>query len=559
MKEIQEYLIKLYPDNYLAITQQIKDLISSKAPDSWLDSLDQKNVMLITYGDSIQKTNEIPLKTLKHFLDTHTDKLIKNVHILPMFPYSSDDGFSVIDYTAINPILGDWADIESLAKDYELMFDAVINHISAQSEWFKGFLKGDPKYNHFFITCDANLDYSEVVRPRALPLYYTFETSRGAVDVWATFSNDQIDLNYQNPEVLLEVLKILIFYIQKGARFIRLDAVGFLWKKVGTPSIHLKETHLIVQLIRRVIDSIDPGVKLITETNVPHQENISYFGDTASEAHMVYQFPLPPLTLFSFITEAATHLMNWATTLADTPLKKNTTYFNFLASHDGIGMRPVEAILNPAEKEMMVNHVINNGGKVSYKINKDGTHSPYELNINYMDALSHPTDSQSIKVKKMLAAHAILLSMQGLPAIYIHSLLGSTSDIKGLNTSGINRRINREKLQYDAISDVLSDESSRQSQVFEGLKWMIKIRGNQSAFHPHAGQTIVPLDSKVFSVIRFNQTETILCVINVSSQPVSLETAYIGFDLIEEKPITKTIAMNPYQVRWIVLDSPGSN
>lgn len=288
------------------------------------------------------------MQALKTFLDREMEETISGVHLLPMFPYTSDDGFSVQDFREIDPELGTWKDIEALGENYDLMFDAVINHVSKSSVYFQEFLKGNEKYRNFFIVADPDEDYSSVTRPRALPLLTAFETADGEKYVWTTFSEDQIDLNYKEPAVLLEILDILLFYASKGARFLRFDAIGFAWKEKGTTCMHLPQTHELIKLMREVLEECAKGCTIITETNVPHKENISYFGDGTDEAGLVYQFPLPPLTLYSYIVGNAEKLTEWAASLE--PTNPQTTYFNFLASHDGIGMRPVEDILSEEER-----------------------------------------------------------------------------------------------------------------------------------------------------------------------------------------------------------------
>ncbi|AUD62908.1 hypothetical protein BK010_04655 [Tenericutes bacterium MO-XQ] len=553
--KVIEILKTIYPVQFEDVHVKIEKLIDKHKIEKQINWVSEKDIMLITYGDSIIKEGEKPLQTLNHFLNTFTKDQMTNVHLLPMFPFSSDDGFSVIDYEKINQDLGDWDDINALAKHRGLMFDAVINHISKSSDWFQGYLNGDETYKNYFVECDPKKDYSDVVRPRALPLYYPYQTSDGIKYVWATFSDDQIDLNYRHPDVLIHILEILIKYAKNGARFIRFDAVGFLWKKIGTSSIHLHETHLLVQLMRYVLDQTVPGTIIVSETNVPHKENITYFGDGTNEAHMVYQFPLPPLTLFSFVSGDATKLTDWARSLDDTRLTNQTTYFNFLASHDGIGMRPVEDILNHEEKQMLVNHVTVNGGKISYKNNKDGSTTPYELNISYQDAVSKLGDTQKVRISKFLGAQVILLSMIGIPGIYIHSLLGSRNDYEGLESSKINRRINREKLNYDLLAKEIKDSKSTRYQVFNQYLDLIDIRKQHKAFSPFSSQEVLSLDHRVFSLIRSDEktSERILVLVNVSDQEIKLDTLYQGKDLVHQEHIKDTIILKPYQYRWILL------
>lgn len=535
------------------IYKQIEEIIDkyskeNKTGSSWVN---EEDVMLITYGDSIREEGMPSLQTMKEFLIEYVDS-VNAVHFLPFFPYTSDDGFSVVDFREIDPELGSWDDVNEIADQYDLMFDAVINHISKESDWFKGFLNNDPKYQDYFVEADPNLDYSQVTRPRALPLLTPFDTDQGTKYLWTTFSDDQIDINYKNPKVLLEIIDILNMYAKNGAKYLRLDAIGFMWKKLGTSCIHLEETHALIKLMRDVLEVSAPGTILITETNVPHEDNISYFGNGYDEAHMVYQFPLPPLTLFSFLTGNARKLTEWAASLE--PTTSETSYFNFLASHDGVGLRPTEGVLTDDERQFLVDTTNEHGGLVSYRDNGDGTKSPYELNINYLNALVHPDQNDDVKVKRFLAAHSILLSIVGVPGVYIHSLLGSENYYKGVEESNINRRINREKLDKGQLVKDLNDDTLR-AKVFNELSDLIKLRRTQKAFHPNAKQEVLFLDDRVFSIIRENEEtgDTVLVLVNVSNEIVHLNTEYTGKDLIHDIHIDGDIELAPNQFMWITL------
>ena len=145
------------------------------------------------------KPGEPPLKTLAEFCARHLKGMVSGIHLLPFYPWSSDDGFSVKDFFAVEPSYGTWEDIARLGADFDLMFDAVFNHVSAQGEWFQRFLADDPRYRDFFIAVAGSPDLSQVVRPRALPLLTEFSTAAGPKKVWTTFSADQVDLNFKNP------------------------------------------------------------------------------------------------------------------------------------------------------------------------------------------------------------------------------------------------------------------------------------------------------------------------------------------------------------------------
>jgi glycosidase len=536
------------------------------------ERLTERDVILITYGDQVSEPGQPPLETLAELLEEHVGGVVTGVHILPFFPYSSDDGFSVVDYTAVDPDLGTWAHVERLGRTFRLMFDAVVNHISARSRWFQEFLRGNPDFADYFIVVEEGTDLSQVVRPRALPLLTRVQAVGGERLVWTTFSADQIDLNYSNPDVLLEVVEVLLLYVEKGAQIIRLDAIAYLWKRIGTPCIHLEETHRVVKLLRAVLDAVVPHVVLITETNVPHEENVSYFGDGADEAQMVYQFPLPPLVLHALHSGDASHLSGWAAGLS-TP-SENATFFNFLASHDGVGVRPVETILSPSEVQGLVERTLAHGGHVSYKAEPDGSQTVYELNISYFDALSDPQGSESldVQVRRFLASQAIMLSLAGVPGIYVHSLFGSRSYPAGVEQTGRYRSINREKFQRAELERALADPSSLRRQVFYPYLHLIRTRAAHPAFHPNGPQRVLSVHPALFVLLRSatDGSEALLCVHNVSdgAQSLRVDLDALPFphagcvrDIIAGGtfPVDGagylTLQVAPYQVLWLTGDA----
>jgi glucosylglycerate phosphorylase len=555
VRNVEERLKTIYGEDFKEeFLTSFTGLVDKWSRHSWESAapVSEENVYLITYGDSIYEEGKPTLASLRTFLNEKVKGSITDVHLLPMFPYTSDDGFSVVDYRQVDPKLGDWTNIEELAQDYRLMFDFVANHISKSSAWFQGYINGEERYKEYFVPKNPSFDPSGVVRPRTSPLYHEYEGRDGLKTAWTTFSEDQVDLNFRHFPVLKETTDILLEYASKGGTSIRLDAIGFIWKESGTTSIHLPQAHEIIKLWREVMDFFKPNTQIITETNVPHKENISYFGDGTDEANMVYQFSLPPLVLFSLTTHNGEKLTEWAKTI-DT-VSDTATYFNFLASHDGIGMRPTEGILTENEKHLLVNKVKENGGRVSYKANSDGSQSVYELNINYSAALVNQGEdtTEELEVKKMLAAHSILLSFVGVPAIYYHSLLGSHNDEAGVASSGINRRINREKLELSSILGEL-ETSSRRKGIFEGLQEMISIRQKESAFSPYAGQEVLELGANLFGLKRFNQEtgESITFVVNLDAAPAAVTLPHSGFDLQSGKEVSGEVELNSYEFMWV--------
>ncbi|MBC2183821.1 sugar phosphorylase [Listeria sp. FSL L7-0233] len=512
-----------------------------------IDTISEKNVYLIAYGDSIFEKNKHPLQTLNEFLQEYAQEIITDVHLLPIFPSTSDDGFSVTDYKQIDEQLGDWDDVQKMSENFRVMLDFVANHMSKSSDWFKRFSDNEAPYNQFFIEKDSQFDYKNVTRPRTSPLFHKYENGK---ELWTTFSEDQLDLNVRNIDCLVALTDVLLFYASKQATSIRLDAIGFLWKTSGTTCMHLPETHEIISLWRLLIDELYPNLQIITETNVPHEENISYFGDGENEANMVYQFPLPPLVLHTFTCHDATKLSTWAKSISQ--VSSTATYFNFLASHDGIGMRPATGILSDEEINSLVQKAVQNGGQVSYKDNADGTQSVYELNINYGEALQNLEEdtTEELVTKKIIAAHSILLTLQGVPAIYYHSLLGSKNDLIGYEESGINRRINREKLEKNQLARELETDIYRQT-IFTSLKKLVQIRRNHTAFSPFATQEILDLGADVFAIKRESDTECIYGIINVTSQDIRKIIAFSGTNLLTNQLVTSELELAAYEVVWI--------
>lgn len=565
-RELEQHLTFIYGDqgedtvkHTLSELRTLLETFSEQHPDlkhTASERLSEKDAVLITYGDQISEPNKAPLKSLGEFAQEHLKGVLNGIHLLPFYPYTSDDGFSVVDYLQVDPKLGSWEDVETLGQSFRLMFDAVINHVSASSPWFQGFLQGDPDYRDYFITVDPDTDLSSIVRPRATPLLTPFETSEGTKHVWTTFSADQIDLNYAHPPVLLEVTRTLLEYVARGAEIIRLDAITYLWKEIGSSGVHHPKTHRVMQLLRSVMNIVAPRVVLLTETNVPHQENISYFGDGYNEAQMVYNFALPPLTLHAFMRGDASTLEDWANTL-DTP-SGDTCFFNFLASHDGVGVRPVEGMLPEADVAALVERARSHGGLVSTKRNADGSESPYELNINYFDALSNPNAGEALElqVSRFLCAQSIMLTLAGVPGIYVHSLLGSRSDHEGVEKTGRNRSINREKFERGRLERELSDPEHLRHRVFSAYRSMLQTRRAEPAFHPQAPQRILNTPRAIFGLERTRPdgSGALYCLHNLSDtfQDVQLPIKRARDLLTGERLDTaQRVTLEPYQVRWL--------
>ena len=534
----------------------------SPGPAAHQNNWDEADILVITYGDSVQAPEEKPLHTLKRFLDDCLKDTVNAVHVLPFFPYSSDDGFSVMDYRQVNESLGDWDDIREIGSGYKLMADLVVNHMSARSRWFDNFRRREDPGKDYFFEADPGLDLSEVVRPRTSPLLVPIQTEDGERHVWCTFSEDQVDLNFANPQVLVEFVQIIRFYLEQGVRIFRLDAVAYLWKEPGTSCIHLQQTHELIKIMRLLVEHHTPDAILITETNVPNRENLTYFGN-ANEAHVIYNFSLPPLLINTLVSGNSRHLKTWLMSMP--PAQMGTTYLNFIASHDGIGMRPTDGLLTEEEKGDLIRCMETFGGKVSYRRLGNGGNQPYEINISLWDALKgtekHGPDQWQLQ--RFLCAHAIMLALEGIPAFYIHSLLGTGNDHARVEHTGRLRSINRGQWQLQTLEQELENPLSHHCQVFSCLKRLIDIRRAQPAFHPNATQFTLHLGLKIFGFWRqsMRRDQSIFCIHNITDEVQQVSLADINLigtdhwrDLISGESVddlSGSLTLKPYQAVWL--------
>lgn len=566
LERIKIHLVSIYGEgdyedliNQLVSAMRIDEHFYQPVP--YTSHWDEKDIALITYGDSLLKDGEKPLETLSGFVDRHLSEAISIVHILPFFPWTSDDGFAVSDYDRVNPTLGEWTDIEELAKRYRIMSDLVVNHCSGSHRWFEQYQRGEEPGSGYFVEASPGDDLSQVTRPRVSPLLRPTETPEGLKYLWCTFGHDQIDLNFKNTGLLLEMVKIIRHQLDHGISIFRLDAVAFLWKEIGTNCINLGQTHEIIRLFRTLIEHVKPNAVIITETNIPNQENLSYFGNM-NEAHCIYNFSLPPLLLHAMVSGSSRYLKSW---LMGMPAAQyGTAYFNFIASHDGIGLRPAEGLMEDSEIAALVETMKSFGARVSSRALPDGSSKPYEINISLFDAMQGTSEGKDdLGEKRFLAAHAILLSLEGIPAFYIHSLLATRSDHDKADKSGINRHLNRHQWDVDELESLLEDPDSSHSAILKKIGRLIELRKDQPAFHPNATQFTLHLGDCVFAYWRqsLDRKQNIFCIHNISKEPqkiplgsVNLVATEDWIDLISGRELDKenaTLSLSPYQCVWL--------
>jgi sucrose phosphorylase len=531
----------------------------------------EKDAVLITYGDLVVSEGRTPLATLSDFVYVFFRGLVTTVHVLPFFPSSSDRGFSIISYEEVDPRLGSWEELARLGRGFRLMFDGVFNHVSSKSRRFQKFLAGDPEYSRFFRVFSSREEIDDdhlrlVLRPRTSDLLSEFATVDGPRWLWTTFSRDQIDLNFREPKTLLEVLEILLYYVRRGADLVRLDAVTYIWHELGTKCAHLVQTHEVVKLVRDVLDAAAPHVGLVTETNVPHADNVTYFGDGTDEAQMVYNFALPPLVLHAFVTGSAETLSAWAAELE--PPSATTAFFNFLDSHDGIGLMGARGILPDEEIGKLCDRAGRVGGLVSMRTGEGGAATPYELNVTWWSALNDADagDDVARKVDRFVASRAIALSLRGVPGIYLLSFFGARNDLDAVRRDGQARSINRSAVREEWLFDQFADPSSIPSRTASRFIDLLGLRAAEPAFHPASLQRVLRLHPRVFAVARTPRGEgaSVVAIVEVSGAEleVRLSIAEAG---LADGPLVDLVGglvhgavggevslrLRPYQVLWL--------
>ena len=551
----------------LEYSKKINKLINiykDKEPkNSTKDYWSENTILLITYADSINRgLSGKTLNDFGKFYKQYLEKFINSIHFLPFFPSSGDGGFSVKNHNDVDKAYGTWEDIQSLSKKANIMTDLVLNHSSSKGDWYKNFLDDkDPGKNYFYVV-DKNYDCSKVVRPRDHDLLTEIELQNKKKFLWCTFSHDQIDLNFKNPDVLLEFIRLILKLSSYGIKIFRLDAVAFIWKQPGTTCLNLSQTHEIIKLLRDIVDQLDKNLIIVTETNLPKQENLSYFGKN-DEAHWIYNFSLPPLIVNTFLFEDSVALTKWSMKMP--PAQLGNAYLNFIASHDGIGMRPAEGILSDKEIKKMLQRLKKNGSKFSMRKLSNNEEKVYEANISLFNALQF-TDSDlkgKFALKRFIAAHCIILAIEGVPAFYFNSLFATKNDEETFASTGVKRNLNRYKWHYSTLVNLIKTNNTIEKNCYETFKKLISIRKIQPAFHPNATQFTLNLDKNIFAVWRQSRDrkQSIFALTNVSSKTIKLNTNKINliddeqwFDLLsQETKITddQYIKLMPFQSLWI--------
>lgn len=456
--------------------------------------------MLITYADSMGNN----LQDLHRLLNQYYQKAVGGVHVLPFFPSSADRGFAPMCYDKVDPEFGTFTDIEALGKEYYLMFDFMVNHISAHSDYFQDFLqkKEQSAYKDFFIRyrdfwkngepTPEQVDMIYKRKPRAP--YIEAEFADGSKEkVWCTFCEEQIDLDVTKKATKEFIRKTLQDMCRHGASIIRLDAFAYAVKKENTSCFFVEPD--IWELLYEIETIVKKeGAEILPEIH----EHYTIPMKIADKGFWIYDFALPVMTLHALYNHTGVYLKQW---LERCPMHQFTT----LDTHDGIGIVDVKDLLPDEEIDKVKEQMYKQGANVKkiYSSEAYNNLDIYQVNTTYYSALGNHDDAY-------LLARAIQFFAPGIPQVYYVGMLAGSNDIDLMERTKNGRDINR---HYYSAEEV-AEEQKRP--VVQKLKELMELRNTHPAFSLD-GEIVVTAEGDRLQITRTYQSHKIVLDANLST------------------------------------------
>ena len=562
-------LSDLYPHNSSADLQALSSqLLQILGPASaFADSADanhcwhRDDVVLITYADSVVDDAKPGLQGLRSFVNRHLQVFAPVIHVLPFLESTSDGGFAVSSHEQLESRHGDWSDLAALAEGRRLMADLVLNHVSASHPWVRQFLRDEEPGRLCVLEAAPDPCWDDVVRPRSSALFTHLQSSVGQRQVWTTFGPDQVDLDWRCPEVLLGFTRLLKQKLAHGVRWIRLDAVGFLWKEPNTSCIHRPQVHRLVEVLRHLLTyACAGGGVVVTETNVPEEENLSYLR-SGREAHLAYNFPLPPLLMEAAMSGSADLLNRWLSRWPQLP--NSTALLNFTACHDGVGLRPLEGLMPQRRLLNLLIACEHRGGLVSHRRLADGEDVPYEINISWWSAMADGgIDPAHLQRQRFLLTQLLVMALPGVPAFYLPALLAEPNDLSRFRRTGQRRDLNRPQFKLEAVERRLEDPDSEAIAVVTVLRRALQVRREQPTLHPDADLQLLSAGRADLVILRrCYQGKVLIAVHNITASRLTLDRRGLEGcgegswdDCLSGRsaPLPPRIQLEPYVVHWLI-------
>ncbi|MER2512527.1 MAG: amylosucrase [Nitrosomonas ureae] len=562
-KEHMRNLVETLMRQYVNRPSHLRKMDLEREKDhNWF--LSQKWVGMALYCDGYADNLKGMLPRLSYLQELG----VNLVHIMPICDCpqgKSDGGYAVRDYRKIDSRFGTFKDFDKLAasmkkRDMLLVLDVVVNHTSDQHEWAEKARAGDKTYqDYYFIFDDRSIPdiYEESmpeVFPETAPGNFTWDEKMGK---WAmtVFNHYQWDLNYQNPAVLIEMLDIILFWANHGADILRLDAVAFLWKKIGSSCQNEREAHLILQLMKDCCQVTAPGVLFIAEAIVSPTEIIKYFGEdaiNAKECEIAYNATYMALLWDAVATKKAT-LLNIG--IQNIPQKlERATWINYARSHDDIGLGFSDADIVSAgyeplsHRRFLIDYFTGNfeeslAAGLAFGRNLETGDARISGSLASLAGLKHAlanndANATNTAIKIILLLHGMILSFGGIPMLYYGDAIGTLNDDSYLNDeskSTDNRWAHRPKMDWNRAM-LRTQPGTVEYSIFCAVKKMIAVRKEIPAFADRNNRELLNVDnSHLFVFSRFDQINNsprVLVVGNFDDEPQPLKLPplqHVGF------------------------------
>jgi len=546
-------LVEVMATQYLARDKRLKMLdIERERDHNWF--LDKKWVGMALYSDGFAGN----FKGLQEKLGYLQELGISLVHVMPILKCpqgASDGGYAVSDFRDVDERVGTLDDIRDLARqmqqrDMLLTLDVVVNHTSDEHEWAQRARRGEQVYQDYYYIFDDRTvpDMFEETMPEVFPENspgnFTFDDSMRKW-VMTVFNSYQWDLNYSNPAVFIEMLDIVLFWANQGADIVRLDAVAFLWKKIGTTCQNEREAHLILQLMKDCCQVTAPGVLFIAEAIVAPVEIAKYFGEDAviaKECEIAYNATFMALLWDAVATRNARLLNQGIRSLPDK--LDRATWLNYVRCHDDIGLGfddrdIIMAGYQPvAHRRFLLDYYTGEyddsparGRPFGHNAKTgDARISGSLASLAGLETAIQKDDEEAIQqsIDIILLLHSMIMSFGGIPLLYYGDEIGTLNDntyLEDANKAGDSRWMHRPRIDWE-IAALRKQHGSVQQRIFEGLKKMIAVRKSTPAFADYNNRELLETDNPhLFVFIRsnpFRPHDNVLVIANFDAAPQAI-------------------------------------
>lgn len=567
ISEIRNTLKMVYEQDYAKALKEIEVLIKKYGASEDLEKTSFKNseAFLFAAPNVLQGNAAKPLENLLDFVQGNCKGMFSTLHVLPFCTNAKPNSTAVVNFTVAEPRLGDFTDFTKKKYDFKFMADVELNHISIKSAWLHSYLDDEEGFENLFMPVWQDFDYTSVYSDGHQPYFEQQQKIHHGrpMLLLSTQGEGVVDLNYADYRTFIRVLDVILFYAVKKFDAIRFLDADYIWKD---PSFdwegHLKG-HCLLKIIRLVMDIVNPDIALAVANPRKRGTAFSYLGSGRDEMQFIYNEALPALLVHAVLNGNSRRLSRWVLSLETG--STFTSLLNATASYDEIDVKPLEGILPKASIESLARSALENGGQVEYYQREDGIKAPEKLHVGYMDILRKKGDTDDLLIKRFMATQAIQAILPGIPAVYLHALVGSVNYIDA-DISEMPRWVlsTHKSLNINELVDELNNPKSMRAHVFNLYSQMLRIRNQQPAFNPRAGFEVAVIDPSVFTLRRYALKQTIWTFTNTSTgyRRVSLDS--LGYfaefvDLISGKECkSNQIELGPYEYLWLTPKNDGA-